>query len=555
MISRESTVAALAALMLVFTGWAWGGVVLWTQFATCALGAVALIAALMPRDRTSPLMASARRQLGFAAAFGLLVAAAFIGWDLSQLSQQRAATVELVPDATLPAIGFADWGLRGLLAGLGAMLASMIAIGLRTPTNARSTLLRFPPFWIGVALFSYIAVQSVNPWGVVVERDLTWNILPQDHISWLPAGLAAPFIGDRDPGGMNGWRQMLILSGPWMLLCALRIGVSHRRTYARLAWIVGINALAIAVVGNVAYASKQKEFLGYAPSWPSGCVLFGPFVNRNHAGIYFYLSAALALALAAQLVIRRGDKADRGGPHLIAAMLAVMLCFAAASTVSMGCILVAAGLLLAAPVLYFLDPRLRTALSPAPAIMLLVLSLGLGSVVVKSTNLGLYRYRMNQKIALLEQGGRDDRAPMRQAGLDQIGDGGGAKFAYGWGAGSYRWVSPPYFARQPEFLDSRGRLQTRSNFAHCDWLQAFLEWGLVGAALVGAAGFWLALGIRNAWRRRSAPLLALSAAFVAVTAHATFDLIFYFTPALSLLALMVAWFVVAEDAAAVGSAG
>lgn len=533
----------------MFTGWAWGGVVLWTQFVTCGLGALALLVALTPRDPSSTLRTTVTRGHLLAAALGAAAGLCLAAHDWVEAGNMRAATLQLVPDAELPALALSDWASRGALLAAGLCLAGMFASALRVPTHARSTLLRFPPFWIGAALFGYIAVQSLNPWGLVVERDLTWKIISQDPVSWLPAGLDAPFIGDRDPGGMNGWRQMLILSGPWMLLCALRLAVTRRRTFTILAWLIGLNSLAIGAVGAVVASGKDFSFLGFK-TWFAHHAPFGPFIYRNHAGIYLYLSAAVMLALTAYLIARKGDRADRGGPHLLAAILFVMLCLAAASTLSIGAILVAAALLALAPALYFVDRHVRSALSPAPAIMLL----GCGALVVyvaaSSTNLDALRQRIEKKRDYVEQAGSDDRAPLRRATLAQIGDAGASKVLFGWGAGSYRWTSPPYLARQPEFVDAKGRLWTRANFAHCDWLQALLEWGFVGCVMPVLALAWLVLKVRNAWRRRSASLLALSAGLVVMLAHASLDFILYFTPALTLVALMLAWLGSAEDAEA-----
>ena len=547
--SRETTVATIAGVMVVFAGWAWGGVVLWTQFATCGLGALALLVALTPRDQASPSRAAVIRGHLCAPAIGAAPGVSVAAHDWMSASNMRAATLQLIPDAALPPLETADWAIRGALVATGSAVSGMFIAALRAPTHARTVLLRFPPFWIGAALFGYIAVQSLNPWGLVVERDLTWKIIPQDPVSWLPAGLDAPFIGDRDPGGMNGWRQMLILSGPWMLLCALRLAVTRRRTLVALAWVVGLNALAVGFVGAVVASGKDFSFLGFK-TWFAHHAPFGPFIYRNHAGIYLYLSAAVMLALTAYLIARKGDRADRGGPHLLAAILFVMLCLAAASTLSIGVIMVAAALLALAPALYFVDRQVRSALSPAPAIMLL----GCGALVVyvaaSSTNLDALRQRIEKKRDYVDQAGSDDRAPLRRATLAQIGDAGAAKVLFGWGAGSYRWTSPPYLARQPEFVDARGRLWARANFAHCDWLQALLEWGFVGCVIPAFALAWLVLKVRHACRRRSASLLALSAGLVVVLAHASLDFILYFTPVLTLVALMLAWLASAEDAEA-----
>lgn len=544
--------AAVAALMLIFTGWAWDGVVLWTQFVTCGLGALALLLALTPRDRSSPFMHEIRHDYSIAIVMGAIIACSVAGLEWFRLADQRASTLELIPGTTLPPITFADWGLRGLGIGAAVVVAGMFVVALRTPTHTRAILLRFPPFWIGLALFGYIAVQSLNPWGLVVERDLTWKIIPQDPVSWLPAGLDAPFIGDRDPGGMNGWRQMLILSGPWMLLCALRIAVWRRSALTKLAWIVGFNSLAVGVVGYRVFKGKEFSFLGFK-TWFAHSAPFGPFIYRNHAGIYLYLSAAIMLALTAHIIARKGDRADRGGPHLVAALFFVLLCLGAGTTLSVGAMLGAGALLLLAPALYFVDRHIRSALSPAPALMLLGCGLLVGYVVMDSTNLAAVRRNVEKKQAALVNGGTDDRAPIRRAIYAQAKDGDATKIAFGWGAGSYRWTSPPYFAKQPEFIDAKGTLWARANFAHNDWLQAFLEWGVVGSALVVTGLLWLATKVGNALRRRSATLLALSAGIAIVLLHVTLDFALYFTPTLTLLALMTAWLASAQDADAVHS--
>lgn len=551
-INRDSAVALIAGVMLVFTGWAWGGVVLWTQFVTCGLGALALLVALSPSDPQSPLLPRLRKRRLVAIAAGLALAVTVCAIDALHLREQRASTLELIPDTTLPPVAFADWGLRGLGAGIGVALAGIFVAALRTPTSTRSALLRFPPFWIGFALFGYIAVQSLNPWGLVVERDLTWNIIPQDHISWLPAGLAAPFVGDNDPGGMNGWRQMLILSGPWMLLCALRIAVMRRRLFIRLTWVVCLNSLAVGAVGAVVASGKEFSFLGFK-SWFAYHAPFGPFIYKNHAGIYLYLSAALALTLTAHLIARKGDRADRGGPHLIAGLLFVMLCLAAATTLSVGAILGAGVLLLAAPALYFVDSKIRMALSPVPALMLLGCGLIVGYVATSSTGLTALRQRIEKKQAYVAKSGTDDRAPIRRATLAQIKDGDAAKRLFGWGAGSYRWTSPPYFKQQPEFVDAKGKLWARANFAHNDWLQALLEWGVLGSVLLVAGLGWLVRKLCKAWQRRSASQLALSVGLVVVLLHATLDFALYSTPLLALIALIAAWLSADENPDALNS--
>ena len=46
--NRELTVSLLTALLLTFTAWAWGGVVLWTQWFVAGLGLLTLAISLLP---------------------------------------------------------------------------------------------------------------------------------------------------------------------------------------------------------------------------------------------------------------------------------------------------------------------------------------------------------------------------------------------------------------------------------------------------------------------------------------------------------------------------
>ena len=190
--NRENSVALVATFMLVFTGWAWGGGVLWTQWTSFALGLIALFLALLPKDRKSPLIVSLWKDFAAAAVIGVIIAIAFGVLDWSELVDQRASTLELFPKQALPPVEFDQWGLRALMVGLSVTLALAAIALFRLQTFASRRLLKFPPFWIGLALFTYIAIQSLNPWGLVVERDFIWRVLPQDPVSWLPAGLDAP---------------------------------------------------------------------------------------------------------------------------------------------------------------------------------------------------------------------------------------------------------------------------------------------------------------------------------------------------------------------------
>lgn len=546
-LSRETTVTSLTALLLTFTAWAWGGVVLWTQWVVAGLGLLTLALALLPDFRSGELHGRfLPRVLGVSLGLGALVAAALIWVDLDLVLTQRDAALQLLPSAKLPEIRFAEWGLRGLLAGIFTTLAALVAGGLLRPSEPRHRLARFLPFWLGLFLFAWIACQSWNTWGVVVQRDLFWRILPRDHITWLPSGLDAPFFSDEEPGGMNGWRQLLILVGPWALLCALRAAVHRRRTYAWLAGVAAANALGVALAGNLARANKWKSFLGVADPELQAAP-FGPFIYKNQAGAYLCLVCAAALALMFHLAKRRGDKVDHGGPHLIVGVGVVFLALGAASTMSFATVAVAAALLLVvAPAAYLLDAQLRSNLSPLPAIAFAALGAVVIYVGMLSVDARQWRRKMESKERAMEKIGSDDRAPLRRATWLMVETPSAARQISGWGAGSYRWVSPGYMRTQPQFLNKKGELALRATHAHNDWLQAPVEWGLAGWAVVAGALAFLALRARAQLRRPRAPALAILGGIALFSGHLFFDFLL-FIPQLTLLAVLVAWLLVLES--------
>lgn len=544
-LTKETTLTCLAGLMLVFTGWAWGGVVLWAQWVVLALGALSLVVALAPEraGRFGIELPASAVQAGLW--IGLLLSATLAWQDLSRMLDEREATLLLVPEATLSPLGFAQWGLRGTLVGTLAAASTIIIAGFLRPSDDRRRLIRFPLFWLGLLLFAWIVCQALNPWGLIVHRDLVWKLIPQPHVSWLPSGVDAPFDSGEEPGGMNGWRQLLILFGPWALLCALRAAPLRRRHYAWLAALALVNGLAIALVGNIARAEGWKDFLGFVVP---GLKIppFGPFGYKNHAGVWLCLALALSLSLMFHLAKRRGERVDRGGPHLLVAGLSVLLALGAASTMSLGSTAFAfALLLLVSPAAYLLDRQLRRHLSLVPALVMVAL----GAVVVYAGLLSVdaqsWRWRLERKQAVVERTGQDDRAPLRRVAWAMVAEAPAGRRFSGWGAGSFRWVSPGYMAKEKVFLDSKGILIRRASQAHNDWLQSIAEWGAAGWVACACALVFLASRARRAWTRPSAPALALLGGLLLFAVHAWYDFLL-FQPQMVLLAIILGWLSVIE---------
>ena len=529
--SRELTVMILAGLILVLAPWGWGGVVLWTVAAMLGLAVAAFVATF----------AEARTQRMAMAVwfFGLLLA-------LYGASAEGAAPWTY---RWLDYVCFPAFALMG--SAIAAFLLSRDLIS-RPAVELRRELFRSVPFWAGVALFTYFAVQDFNAWGVVVDREAFWakqglpgidvgkfDIRPQPYLSWLPSGLNAPFsAADTSQPPMNAWRQMMVLGAPWLLFCALNAGLRRRRGYVTLGWITVLMACAVGAFGFLNQHSSGT-ILGYPIPYNTRC--FGTFISRNHAGVYLYLHAALALGLTFWHIRRAGDNALRGGPHLISAFATFSLALLATLTSSTAAALAVLTLFaLALPTVYYFGftgsrGSRRQILIVTGAAMFFAASL-----ILIIADLKPIVERFQKKVASYQQAGTDDRAPLRRATWSLISDAGWQGRAWvGYGAGSYRWISPPYQAQQKE-MQRDGKLFYRAIHAHNDWLEMLAEWGIVGLLAVFAGLFWLGRRLGRAFHGGHPETVPLALGLLLMMAHAWVDLLFWFTPLMFTAAFIAA---------------
>ena len=516
LMGRELAVLCIAAIILIITPWAWGGVVWWATSITLGLSLGMLTIAV----------GNFRAQVILSALWGAILAVIIC----LIITRVISDTHEILNTISLPAA---------------ALFAQLVGVSLTyddflsQPTSEiTKKLFKLLPFWCGLALFTYFAVQGVNVWGSVTERDLFWRIFKESYIPWLPNGLKAPFLSDdRDPGGMNAWRLLLTLAGPWMFFCALQVGLSQRRSYKILSWVSVISAT---IFGAWAFNNQfsQGTILGYLI--PSGTQTFGTFIDRTHAGVFFYLNVALAMTLGFCHFRKDENSSLKGGPHLIAIFFTVLLVILGIVSYSMAVILIlASSLLLIFPLAFFIGMPQKSQLKLGPNILLFMMIFGLVLGLVTTINSKNLERKINAKIANLVVKKENDRASYAKATLDMATAGGvNGKIWYGWGAGSYRWVSPYFQAQQKELTDKEGRLLYRAIYAHNDWLQMLAEWGVVGMIPVFLMVLWfLNLG-RKCFGRGRPELIPLFLIIILLGIHAAIDLLFWFTPLLFLAAFI-----------------
>lgn len=515
---RELAVFVIAAIILIVMPWAWGGVVWWATMLTLGFSLGVLILSV----------GNFRTQVIFSMVWAALLAViVFLCLRRTILGAEQI-------------LNYISFPLAALFSQLLGVCLFYDDVKSRSASESLKNLLKLTPFWMGLALFAYFAIQDLNAWGSVTERDLFWRIFKEPHIAWLPNGLKAPFLSDeRDPGGMNAWRLLLTFAGPWMFFCALYVGLLRRRAYIALAWISVIVACLLTAFG---YTHQLTEGTIWGYSIPPNARTFGTFINRTHACTYFYFNAALALALTFWHY-RRNKESDRlGSPHLISIFLAILLFFGVFTTYSVGGILISLTLVLfVTPIAYFLGLPTKNEKSLGINFINIIIFVIMLCGLAYTYKYDQLEYRVRQKIKQTAGTSVDERVALRNATVQMISAGGShGKIWYGWGAGSYRWVSPYFQAQQPALLNKDQKLSIRATYAHCDWLQMIAEWGLVGLVPVLVAIVWFVFQSRHIYRRGRPEIMPLFCVCGLFLIHMFLDLLCWFTPILFILAFTAA---------------
>lgn len=400
-----------------------------------------------------------------------------------------------------------------------------------SPRRSLEALMACPPFWIGLFLMVWFALQGANPRLDVEFDGGFWQLFPRKHVAWLPSGVNAPLSMNKQPGGMNAFREMLMFGPVWLLFTALWCGVRSRRA---IHWLVrGVLASALCIAVFAIGMRTAHDTMLYNTVSVSEASIYGPFLYQNQGGAFFYMAFLLSAALAFREWRASGHAGKRGGPYFVVAAAAMVFAGAAAFSASFAGIFgVVAAIVVILPVWWICRPKAGESATGVAGIVavtaligLLVAGLLFFSDIEPAWSKLMYKYN------LLGQAKVDDRAPIRAATWDMIREN---SRIFGAGAGSYRWVSPDFFARHKEFCDSAGSLVMRANYAHCDWLQMLAEWGIVGVVAVAGLIGW---GVRRLWVSnvfKNAVLWPVLAACVFLMVHATFDFLF-FNPAVNLL--------------------
>lgn len=467
----ERAVLTVVALHLCFLPWALGTMHAWSQITSLCISAVGFLFALCPRT--------------YSGDYALAVPAQALGSRVSAPGQPDSKLQTPNPRPQTRAAAYR--------------------------VSAMPRLVRFPIFWIGLALLTYIAIQGFNPsW--VWERNAThWWLRRVTDIPWLPTSVDTPF--ER----FNVWRQFIIYASAWLTVCTVWIGFTRRRSLELLLVTILINAGLLAVVGFIDPILSPASFLGLR-QWSPGATPFASFIYKNHAGAYFALATSLTLAMAVWVHHNGMRKGHKSTPAGILIFVAFLLVAGVLASESRGATITVSAFLLAVSSWMLL----RNLIVPSPTsgnrtvstLMVLVFSLALVGAVkyldfsVMSNRLGAITKDPNHAIG--------ERLLAYDAGQTMLAD----HWERGTGAGSFRHLFTEYIKKHPSIY-AGGRLFW--DHAHRDWLEIPIELGVVGSLLLligGAYAVIVCFRRQVTWHPLAAPLLLGCSQTLA---HAWFD--------------------------------
>lgn len=376
-------------------------------------------------------------------------------------------------------------------------------------------LLRFPVFWAGLALLSYIAIQAFNPaWRFAADAE-SWWLEPVAATPWLPSSIAAPF--ERS----NPWRAFLVFASLWLVVCSIWAGFLRRRSYHLLFTTLAANAFVLSLLSILQKLNgTDRIFWAYLPSNPA---FVGSFIYPNHAGPYFNLMLALTLGLAWWHYRRAHRELETRGVARALTLFVIFIgtvVFFSYSRTSIVLLLIFAAL-----VGGILIVRHFRAKEPnrdheefLPLLLFLAGFLGVALVSLKSEKL----WERFNEISTTPLGIARDRAVVRHAAGEMLRD----HWLFGWGAGSFRYGFPLYARNYPEIYLGGTSGRKYWEHAHDDLLEFPIELGAVGMiplVVTFAFAAW-ELVRRRFWRNPVSFCAVLACALVLL--HGGVDFVF-----------------------------
>lgn len=367
-------------------------------------------------------------------------------------------------------------------------------------------LVTLPPFWIGLAFVAFLGAQHASP-----SLRANYDILDD---RWVTAPLAEPglFTSVEAPFGETNALRAAVLHGvAWLLLCAAWVGLTRRRSVLALLWILGLNALALAVAGLALRLAGGGPFPWVHTA--DGELTIAAFTRASSSAAFGVLACACCLGLAVHHFVesrRHLLKSDPSGIFFFGAIVcAGFTAFSGHRILSLGMAGVV-GIFVAYSV-FALIWRNDRGLARWVGVSVAVLAGALAIFVIRE---GMARGILSGLRPETPSAGVDyaqAKAEARAIAWQLANE----RPWTGWGAGSFR-----YLAAGRQFPGEDGTPPPYLSHARSELLELATEVGVLGLLLLAAATGWLVRQVARA-NVISHPLLCFLAAGLGVIALAT----------------------------------
>lgn len=351
-------------------------------------------------------------------------------------------------------------------------------------------LIKFPLFWIGLALLAYVTLQALNPaWEYATNGRTRWmNRI--DHIAWLPSGVRVPF--ER----WGPWRMLLIYGSVFLTICTVWVSLTRRRSLQVVFTTVAINGLLLAALGVAQRLVGNGRIFWFYESPAPG--FFSTFVYKNHAGAYLLLTLATCCGLAAWYYSRGLRRMEKSNPSGVFVFFATCLGVSILISYARGVTLVTLVYLSVCAAIFIIH-QLKTKNENRRPIVAIALVLIFGYFL----KTGLDALNSREAWSKITRGisGQDTSLESRRmadkASFEML----RSTWVTGAGAGSFQFLFPIYEVRHPALHRASIEARVFWEHAHNDLLEFPIELGLAGMLLLlsGIGYIAAALARSYAW--------------------------------------------------------
>jgi hypothetical protein len=348
-------------------------------------------------------------------------------------------------------------------------------------------LLKFPLFWLGLALLGLVTIQAYNPaWAFMSDGKIFWSQQVPNQ-EWLPPG------GEADLKDWGPWRMLQIYTSAWLTLCSIWVAFTRRRTVQILLTTLAVNGLLLALFGIAQRViGNGKMFWVFESPNPA---FFASFIYKNHGAAYLNLTLAVGCGLAAWYYLRGLRRMEKSNPSGVFVFFATCIAVSVLTSYARGATLVMLVFLLCS-IGAFVVHQITMPSENRKPLVLVVLLLVFGFFL----KTGLEAVSSQEAWDPLKSGqNRQDlvwevREHATAASLEMLQE----NWKLGIGAGGYRLIFPIYQHRHPDLVEYKGQ-RILWEHAHNDILEFPIELGATGVALLLAGLGWLIFALMRSY--------------------------------------------------------